>query len=128
MGTSTASALASLKHHSSPIVACVPLILISGDANHGQIRRLLSTLLETGSDFLETPSTREEAMNCAVGPSQLGGTNPEVGPQPEYNLQTGQAVHTVVPVYRFLRHHRLRFTAANLPLIFGFAVRCGWPI
>ena len=72
---------------------------IMGGDNHGQIRRLLNTLLEPGSDILQMPSTREEALNCAVGPSLLGGTDPGGGHQPGYNLPSGQADHTVVPVY-----------------------------
>ena len=55
---------------------------MSNDANHGQIRRLLTTLLENGSDTLQTPSTREEALNCAGSLSQIDGTDPEDGPQP----------------------------------------------
>ena len=77
-------------HHSPRIVARVPLHLTSNDANHGQFRRLFNTVLETGSDILQTPSIREEALNFVVGPSQLGGTHPEGEPEPGKNLQGGQ--------------------------------------
>ena len=52
-----------------PIVARVPLHLTSNDANHGQFRRLLNTLLETHG----------EALNFVMRPSQLGRTEPEPG-------------------------------------------------
>ena len=78
-----------------PIVARVPLHLTSNDANHGQFRRLLNTLLETGSDILQTPTTREEALIFVMGPPQLGGTDPAFEPQPGQNLQSGQADHTL---------------------------------
>ena len=54
---------------------------MSNDANHGQLKRLYSTLAETGRDILQTLATSEEALYYVVGPSQLGGIDPEGGPE-----------------------------------------------
>ena len=76
MQTSTAFHFGVFEAPQPPIVTRVPLHLMSTGANHGQFRRLLSTLLETGSDILQTPAIREEALNFVMGPSQLGRTDP----------------------------------------------------
>ena len=55
---------------------------MSHDANHGQFRRLSSTLIETVRDIPRTLATSEEALYFVVGPSQLGGTDLEGGPEP----------------------------------------------
>ena len=63
MQTSTASHFGLFEAPQPQIVARVPLDLMSNDANHGQFRRLFKTLLETGTDILQTSSTHEEVLN-----------------------------------------------------------------
>ena len=110
-----------------PIVARVPLHLMSDDANHGQFRRLLNTLLETGSDILQTPfHTRRSIEFCCASIATRrdwprGWTRTWVKPSRWTNRR-----HCVpsVPVHSSATHHYSWWTTVSLPLIFGFDLCC----
>ena len=67
--TSTASTFASLKHHSLQLLREYHLISCL-------------TMPIMGRDILQTLATSEEALDFVVFPSQIGGTDPEGGPEP----------------------------------------------
>ena len=87
-----------------PIVAWVPLHLTSNDANHGQFRRLNSTLTLAATSCKRLPHMKRRWIIffgwiffwVAIA---LGGTDPEGEAEPGWKLQGGQADHMVCPVY-----------------------------
>ena len=99
---------------------CVSTLLLTpNDANHGQFRWLLSTLKGV---ILQTPSTREDVL-CS--PPQLGGGRTPTGVLPS-KCSSRPHCGPSVPVHSSATNQCLRWTVANLPLIIGFAMCCGW--
>ena len=128
----TSGVVHTLKHHTLRLlreyhfISCLTVPIMDNSERS-------NTLLETGSDILQTLSTREEVLNIyglfkdfLSGPSHSARLTERVNPNLGKTFKWINRPHLCpnVSVHSSATHHYSRWTTVSLSLIFGFDLCC----